>query len=126
VSLTYSRPVPIGGEIGGTVTYAFQGAETFVDANLGMPHAFQGGYGLLNARLDWREIADRHVDVGVFVKNLTNRIYAINIQDETATPLEYASDIYGDPRTFSARLMICASFEIVSGGSIRRHRGWLS
>jgi iron complex outermembrane receptor protein len=103
-SLTYHQPVALGGEVRGTVTYSFQGAESFVDANLGMPNAFQAGYGLVDARLDWRDIANRHVDVGLFVKNLTNRVYAVNILDETATPLAYASEAYGDPRTYGAQI----------------------
>jgi iron complex outermembrane receptor protein len=104
-SLTYHQPISAGGEIRGTVSYAFQGAETFVDANLGMPYAFQGGYGLVDARLDWRDIAHRHVDAGLFVKNLTNRVYAVNILDETATPLAYASEAYGDPRTYGGQIL---------------------
>jgi iron complex outermembrane receptor protein len=103
-SLTYHQPVSLGGEVRGTVSYAFQGAESFVDANLGMPNAFQGGYGLVDARLDWREVAHSHVDLGLFVKNLTNKVYAINILDETATPLAYASVAYGDPRTYGAQI----------------------
>jgi iron complex outermembrane receptor protein len=103
-SLSYRHPVALGGDVGGAVTYAFQGAETFVDANLGTPNAFQAGYGLLDLRLDWRNIANHGVDVGFFAKNLTDRVYALNILDETATPLGFASNTYGDPRTYGAQL----------------------
>jgi len=61
------------------------------------------GYTLLNARLDYSGFLNRNIDVGVYVKNLTNKLYAV---ERNNSLLQGGYDIYyyGDPRTYGVSL----------------------
>ncbi|MBV6422247.1 MAG: Vitamin B12 transporter BtuB [Steroidobacteraceae bacterium] len=62
-------------------------------------------FGLLNASLDWKNIYQSGVDVGLFVTNATDKRYRIS---ESGTfvggSLLTSSSIYGEPRMFGARV----------------------
>jgi iron complex outermembrane receptor protein len=102
IGATYRYPLSKG-EIVGNINYAYTSTVTFTDVNLGSDNAFQKPYGLLDARIDWKNIAGKPVDIGFWVKNLTDTIYAVNILDQTST-FGFTSNSYGDPRTFGVEL----------------------
>jgi iron complex outermembrane recepter protein len=97
LAATVTQPLSFG-ELVGTVSYYHTSKITFSAANFGRPVAFQDPYGLLNARLELKNIADSRVDVGLWGKNLTNKDYAVNIDDEPA--FGFTATLYGDPRTY--------------------------
>jgi iron complex outermembrane receptor protein len=92
-------------ELVANANYAYLSSVTFTDTNVGNPYAFQKGYGLLDIRADLRHVAGSRIDVGAYVKNLTNKIYAVNISDQSSS-LGYVSTIYGDPRTYGVDVRI--------------------
>jgi iron complex outermembrane receptor protein len=92
-----TQPLPFG-ELVGTVSYYHTSKITFSASNFNRPVAFQSPYGLLNARLELKNIAGSRVDVGIWGKNLTNKDYAVNIDDEPA--FGFTATLYGDPRTY--------------------------
>ena len=54
---------------------------------------------MLNARIDYINIGGRNFDAGVYVKNLTDKLYAV---ERNNSLLQGGYDIfyYGDPRTY--------------------------
>jgi len=71
------------------------------------PGATLDKYGTLNVSLDWRNIANKGVDVGLFATNLTNSTYRISNTDVyQAGGLLYWTTLYGEPRMFGARVKI--------------------
>ena len=103
-SATYHKEIGVG-ELVANASYAYLSKVTFTDTNVDNPYAFQKGYGLVDMRLDLRHIAGTSVDVGVYVKNLTKKDYAVNISDQSGS-LGYVSTIYGDPRTYGLNVRI--------------------
>ena len=57
------------------------------------------GYTLLNARLDYNHVAGSPVSVGVFVRNLTDKLYALT-RNSVLNVAGYDVSQYGDPRTY--------------------------
>lgn len=57
------------------------------------------GYNLANARIDWKGIAGTGLDLGFYVRNLTNEFYfaATSVQLRT---FPISSEYLGEPRTF--------------------------
>jgi iron complex outermembrane receptor protein len=97
ISANVLFPLPFA-DLAGTVSYARLSKVTFADANIGRPIAFQDPYGLVDARLELKNIARSRVDVGFWGKNLTNKVYAVNISDEPV--FGFTAALYGDPRTY--------------------------
>lgn len=63
------------------------------------------GFGLLNASLDWNNIAGSGIDAGLFGSNLTKKLYRISNSDVfQGGSLLVASTIYGEPRMYGVRL----------------------
>jgi iron complex outermembrane receptor protein len=86
----------------GNVGYAYLSKVTFADANLGRGIAFQGGYGLVDARMALKNIVGSGFDVAIWGKNLTNKLYNVNISDEPV--FGFTTDIFGDPRTYGVEV----------------------
>jgi iron complex outermembrane receptor protein len=101
-SVTYTQPLP-SGELVGIANYAYISEITFSDANVGFPYSFQKGYGLLDLRLELRDIAQLGLDVGIYAKNVTDELYALGITDQTAN-FGFSSYTYGEPRTYGVEL----------------------
>jgi iron complex outermembrane receptor protein len=61
------------------------------------------GYAAANARIDWTNIYGKGVDVGVFVRNITDEIYAYagGVQLHS---VGIASKLYNEPRTYGIEL----------------------
>jgi iron complex outermembrane receptor protein len=99
--LSYTYPLDVGGELAFNTGLTYQSRETFQDANTNL--AFQGGFTLLDARLTWNNIVNSHVDVSVYGKNLTNKVYALEREDQTNF-LGFVGSLYNDPRTYGAQV----------------------
>jgi iron complex outermembrane receptor protein len=69
------------------------------DQNAISPFAYEGGYTLMNGRVDWRRVADKGLDVGVYVKNLTDKKYLLAGGDFSGS-LGFIQALYGEPRTY--------------------------
>jgi iron complex outermembrane receptor protein len=102
VSATYQHNLPVGALVA-NVSYAYISAVTFSDINLNAPGSTAPGYGLLDMRLDWKNIAGSNVDIGVYGKNVTNQVYDLLASDNTAQ-FGFVSIQYGDPRTFGVEV----------------------
>jgi iron complex outermembrane receptor protein len=61
------------------------------------------GWGVTNLRLDWSGIAGRPLDAGLYVNNLTDKLYPVVASDQRGSLL-YATVQYGEPRLFGATL----------------------
>ena len=62
------------------------------------------GYTIANARLDYNHIANGPASVGIFVRNLTNKLYA---QSRNISPTAgYDVWQFGDPRTYGMSLKV--------------------
>jgi len=101
-SATYQYSLPTG-QLVANASYSYISSVEFADINLGEPGNRGGGYGLLDTRLGWENIGDRHVDLAVYAKNLTNKVYVLNASDDTAQ-FGFVSRQYGDPRTFGVEV----------------------
>lgn len=102
VSLTYRQPMPTG-QLWLTAGYGYISEVNFADENINLPGSSQDGYGLVDLRADWRDIGDMGFDVGVYVKNATDKTYAYNANDRS-TPFGFISNVYGDPRTWGVEV----------------------
>jgi iron complex outermembrane receptor protein len=98
VNLVFTQPVEVGGELMASAGLTYQSRFAFNDTNAGAPGAFQGGYSLVDARLAWNEVAGSNFDISAFVKNLTDKVYALDLQDQRA--LFGYTTLYADPRTY--------------------------
>ncbi|MDB5455452.1 MAG: TonB-dependent receptor [Caulobacter sp.] len=98
VSATYRHALP-SGELVANVSYAYISKVAFADDNLTTPGNIAPGYGLVDARLDWKKVGGGNVDLGVYVKNATDEEYLLNTTDRTSR-FGFDSRVYGDPRTF--------------------------
>jgi iron complex outermembrane recepter protein len=78
------------------------GQSAFYFSNLGatvLPGTELPAYTLINMRLDWADILGKGVKVGLFVKNLANRLYYTG-GDAAALDFSVDSAAFGAPRTF--------------------------
>jgi iron complex outermembrane receptor protein len=98
---TYIYSMPTGGDLVLAGGYTYQSSVTFQDANT--PLGFQGGFGLWDARLSWKNVADSRVDLSVYGKNLSNKLYALERQDQVNF-LGSLDTLYADPRTCGVQL----------------------
>ena len=60
-------------------------------------------YSLLNLSLNWRSIGQSNFDLSLFANNVTNKLYRISNANLYAC-CAFWSTIYGEPRTYGARL----------------------
>lgn len=100
----FTQPVSLGGELEASAGLTYQSKIAFNDTNIGKPNAFQDGYSLVDARLAWNKVAGSNIDVSVFAKNLTNKTYAVDLQDQTS--LFGYTTLYADPRTYGVQVRV--------------------
>jgi iron complex outermembrane receptor protein len=98
LSTTYRHSLAAG-QLVANASYSYISSVAFQDINLGEPGNIGGGYGLLDLRLGLENIGDQHIDLSVYAKNVTNKVYELNASDDTAQ-FGFISRQYGDPRTF--------------------------
>jgi iron complex outermembrane receptor protein len=102
LSATYQHAVQPGLLVA-NASYSYISSVGFQDINLGEPGNIGAGYGLLDLRLGLQDIGSQHIDVSVYAKNVTNKIYELNASDDTAQ-FGFISRQYGDPRTFGVEV----------------------
>lgn len=69
------------------------------------PGAYLESFGLLNASLDWKNVADTGIDAGLFVTNATNKLYRIsNTNVFQQGGLLYQTTMFGEPRMYGLKL----------------------
>lgn len=101
---TYSQPISAGGELFANANYAYQSRIAFQDdQSASAPGVFQDGYGIVDLRVGWREVADSKFDVEVFAKNAADKAYAIERQDLTGL-FGFTGTVYSDPRTYGVEV----------------------
>ena len=61
----------------------------------------QDGYALADARIDWNDIGGSRISAGIYVKNLTNKLYRIG-ETSLLDSVGLTSTVYGEPRTWGA------------------------
>lgn len=98
LAATYRRPLG-SGELVANISYAYISAVAYSDDNLTTPGNIAPGYGLVDARLDWKNVGGGKFDLGVYVKNAADEDYILNSTDRTSS-FGFDSRVYGDPRTF--------------------------
>ncbi len=86
-----------------SVRYSFQSRSTF--GYEPDPATTEPGYGLVDARLDIRQVAGRPVDLGVFVTNLGDKLYRTGVIGIYNTA-GIDSAVYGEPRMVGAQLRV--------------------
>jgi len=64
----------------------------------------QRAYTLIDLRADWQNVMDNSVDVGLFVKNVANKSYAIGAANVIDAKLGVVGIQYAEPRTFGVRV----------------------
>ena len=102
LSATYQHAVSAG-QLVANASYSYISSVNFNDINLGEPGDRGPGHGLLDMRLGLENIGERRVDVSVYAKNVTNKVYELNASDNTAQ-FGFVSRQYGDPRTFGVEV----------------------
>jgi len=104
LSSHYSAQLPGDrGTIIPSVSYAYQTSFYFTNFTTEFPGAIAPGYGLLDARIDWTNVMGRAVDIGLFAKNLTDKIYVLN-GDRGLSGIGRV--FYGAPRTWGIQARI--------------------
>jgi len=108
VHATYTQSLP--GTLGNVVffvNYAHSSAQyteaKYIPAE--QPGATLEAFGLVNASIDWNNVAGSGVDVGLYATNLTDKLYRISNTDvyPAGVLLDWAT-IYGEPRMWGARV----------------------
>jgi iron complex outermembrane receptor protein len=95
----YSLPLPESlGDLVGSGSANYESSRA-VDQNAISPFAYQGGYTLLNFKLDWRHTAGSGFDVGGYVKNAADKKYLLAGGD-FSNSLGFIQALYGEPRTY--------------------------
>jgi iron complex outermembrane receptor protein len=99
MTVQYSLPLPgTLGDLAASGTANYQSSRA-VDQNAISPFAYQGGFTLLNFKLDWKHISGSRIDVGAYVKNATDKKYLLAGGDFSAS-LGFIQSLYGEPRTY--------------------------
>lgn len=77
--------------------------ETFPDGTVNEPGVLLPSYGILNATLDWKNVAGGPVDISLFATNITKKNYLISNTGVFQT-IGAQTVMYGEPRMFGVRL----------------------
>jgi iron complex outermembrane recepter protein len=102
LSATYTLPLSPGvGDLSVAAFYSYQ--SRFFDAPAVQPLDYIEGYGLLNARMDWKNIGHTSLDASFSVTNATDKIYRVG-QYSGYLANGYITSFYGEPRMFTVSL----------------------
>jgi iron complex outermembrane recepter protein len=102
VSGTLGYTLPFGGAIGEVTldaSYAYQ--SRYFDAPTVQPLDYISGYGVLNGRIEWRDVLRFPLDISAFVTNATDKAYRVGQYSNYITDGRITS-FYGEPRMFGA------------------------
>lgn len=98
-TIAYSLGVGAEGKIRGSLTGYYR-SSTYTNDLVQTAYTRLPGYTLLNARIDVLKLAP--VDIGLWMNNVTNKLYKVFGFDTLTNALGYATAQYGAPRTFGA------------------------
>ena len=105
LGLRYSRPVGAMGEIAALVEYYRQSSVELNDSalqdNFLIPK--EPGYGNVNLRFDWSNIAGQPIDLGFFVRNATDDVHKLSV-NSLYSSAGFISALYAEPRTYGLEL----------------------
>lgn len=102
LSLTgsYTLPLPESvGEVSVAATYSYVDKQIIQSTTYGTLPSYQ----LLNVNLNWRNVAGAPVDLSLFATNVTNKRYALAVNDMYSSG-GFVSYLYGQPRMYGLRL----------------------
>lgn len=81
--------------------YHYQSSTALTDTSVLNPEAIEPAYGTLDVNASWRNIFGRPFDLGLFVTNVTNKIYRSGSTSVTQnSSFGLAGDVYAAPRMF--------------------------
>ncbi|WP_404476499.1 TonB-dependent receptor [Novosphingobium sp. BL-52-GroH] len=98
-SLGLQYQLPLGGNLGelsANADYYHSSPLKFVNTSL-------PAYGVVNARIEWRDVAGKPIDLSVYATNLFDKSYAA-IGAVSGAALGFDSAIYGPPRQYGLSL----------------------
>jgi iron complex outermembrane recepter protein len=99
-TVKYDLPIGSAGIISPGANYTYQ-SMTHV-SNTPDATDVQGGYGLLDAHLDWRGIFGSKLDLSAFATNVTNKVYMV-YQINLYSQFGFNDALFGAPRMFGVR-----------------------
>lgn len=103
ITARYSTPELSWGQADLSINYTYQSRVEFLiplAPDVGDPQLGQNGYSLLNMRADWNNVFGSLVDLGVFVNNLTDKVFKIFENPFYPTPVGITGGSYGEPRMY--------------------------
>lgn len=86
-----------------TANWAWRDRTTFADNLQTDPGAVIPGYGLLNVRADWKDIAGYPIDIGFFMKSALNKLFITGGTSAQAS-VGFGWVSYGEPRMFGVQM----------------------
>jgi iron complex outermembrane receptor protein len=102
VGATYKLPLASDiGEFSLGTFYSYQ--SRFFDAPAVQPFDYIAGYGLLNARIDWKNLCHTTLDASFFLTNATDKTYRVGQYNNLASN-GYITSFYGEPRMYGVQL----------------------
>jgi iron complex outermembrane receptor protein len=97
---TYTLPLPESvGDVSVSATYSYIDKQVIFSTAYGTLPSYE----LLNFNLNWRKVADTPIDLSLFATNVTNKRYAVAVNDMYASG-GFVSYLYGQPRMYGLRL----------------------
>ena len=98
----YEVPLEGTGDLSFSVNYVHQTKVSTAQTNQTY-YQYLPGYGLLNGNIDLRNIAERPLDVGLFVNNLTNKTVPVGVLDQYYGGPGFVGLTYNEPRMYGIR-----------------------
>jgi len=94
----------LGGDLGELTFNAdvYRASRTYFSPFKNDKQLSQAPYALVGARVDWSDFAGTPLTLGIFARNLFDKVYAIGGAN-TATASGYASLFYNEPRTYGVQ-----------------------
>jgi iron complex outermembrane receptor protein len=90
------------GDVGIMGIYSYQSSQSIAQTNETV-YPYIPGYGLVNARIDWRSVYQSPVDVSLFATNLANKTYPIG-QFDAYDSFGFVTRTYGPPRMYGVQV----------------------
>lgn len=89
------------GDLSAGMFFSYQ--SRFFDAPAVQPFDYIAGYGLLNGRIDWKNLFQTALDASFFISNATDKIYRVG-QYNNLVSNGYVTSLYGEPRMYGVQL----------------------
>ncbi len=101
---SYRLPVAPTTDLWFSATYTYQ-SSIFVGLSPGVfsPAATIPSYGLLNLRLDWNHVLGSRADIGLWMTNVTDKVYETTVED-LYNALGTSVATFGEPRMLGATI----------------------